>query len=57
MNLVGLYLSIFVKKEHKDRIHKINFDSVKTGFQGKLGNKGSVLARFFIDDSEVYCLV
>lgn len=57
MNLVGLYLSIFVKKEHKDRINKINFDSVKTGFQGKLGNKGSVLARFFIDDSEVYCLV
>jgi hypothetical protein len=46
-------MAIFVKQEFKERISRIIFDFVKTGFQGTLGNKGAVMARIFVDDSEV----
>lgn len=31
----------------------MHFEYIKTGFAGTVGNKGAVLSRFFMDDSEI----
>lgn len=53
MDLVGLYLSVYVKRKIIKRISQLESDVVKTGLHGTLGNKGSVLIRFEIDDSQI----
>ena len=51
-DLVGIFMAVFVKRNLKDRITKVDTDEVKTGLiGGKLGNKGAVLVRLCIDDT------
>lgn len=51
-DLVGIFLVVFVKKILIERITKVDVDEVKTGLiGGKLGNKGAVLIRMYIDDT------
>jgi len=52
-DLVGIYLSVYVKKSLAGSLKKIDIDSVKTGLKGALGNKGGVLVSFSIEDSVV----
>jgi hypothetical protein len=52
LDLVGVFMIIFVKSSIRDKI--VNFDSIiiKTGLMGTMGNKGSCLIRFnFLDTS------
>jgi phosphatidylinositol-bisphosphatase len=50
-NLVGIYMVIFAKKGMLKRISQLSVDVVKTGLGGKLGNKGAVVIKMFVDDS------
>lgn len=47
---------IFVREPFVKRIKKLETDEVKTGLGGKLGNKGGVVIRFTVDDSNI-CLI
>ena len=49
--MVGQYIVMFVKEEHKDKINSIKKHKVKTGFSGMAGNKGSVALRFNFEDT------
>ncbi|EAR86607.2 endonuclease/exonuclease/phosphatase family protein (macronuclear) [Tetrahymena thermophila SB210] len=55
-NLVGIQTYIFAKSEMNGRITNIQFDSVKCGFVGQLGNKGGVAIRFNVDDTSIAVL-
>ena len=50
-NLVGVLTLIFAKENIRDRITKVDADIVKTGLAGKLGNKGGVIIKLYVDDS------
>ena len=52
-DLVGVYMIVFVKDSILHRIKKVQSDNVKTGLGGKLGNKGAVIIKFFVDDSNL----
>jgi hypothetical protein len=49
--MVGCFIIMFVKEEHKDKITRIRKVKVQTGFSGMTGNKGSVGIRFNFDDT------
>eukprot|EP01025_Chloroclados_australasicus_P045491 TRINITY_DN497_c1_g1_i4.p1 TRINITY_DN497_c1_g1~~TRINITY_DN497_c1_g1_i4.p1 ORF type:complete len:773 (-),score=124.62 TRINITY_DN497_c1_g1_i4:468-2615(-) len=51
--MVGVYLSIWVKKQIVDKIRGIQTMNVATGVFGYLGNKGAVAIRMRIYDSSV----
>lgn len=55
-NLVGIQTIIFAKNELNDRISDLEFDSIKCGFAGQLGNKGGVAVRFNVDDTSIAIL-
>ncbi|KAL4474924.1 hypothetical protein ABPG74_001620 [Tetrahymena malaccensis] len=55
-NLVGIQTYVFAKSEMNGRITNIQFDSVKCGFVGQLGNKGGVAIRFNVDDTSIAVL-
>ncbi len=48
---MGVFQIIFVKDALKTKIRKVETEVVKTGFHGKLGNKGGVLIKFKLYDS------
>jgi hypothetical protein len=50
-DLVGIVLFVFAKDSIKDRISRIEYDTVKTGLAGTLGNKGAVVIKLCVDDS------
>ena len=52
-DLVGIYTTIYVRKQHVHRIRCIELDIVKTGLGGALGNKGATGIRFKIDDTSL----
>lgn len=52
-SMVGLLISLFVKKKHLSRIKDLKTTKIKTGLGGSSGNKGAVLVRFKIDDTKV----
>ena len=54
--LQGTLLMIFAKEKLRDRIGKIETDTVKTGLGGNLGNKGATLIKLFVDDSS-FCFI
>jgi len=54
--LQGTLLMIFAKEKFRDRIGKIETDTVKTGLGGNLGNKGATLIKLFVDDSS-FCFI
>jgi len=49
--MVGCFVLLFIKDEHKNRINSIRTSKVKTGFGGQSGNKGAVALRFNFDNS------
>ena len=55
-NLVGLFSCIFVKASEQRNIRDVRAAEIKLGFSGRVGNKGALIVRFFIDDSSV-CLI
>lgn len=55
-DLVGIFMVIFVREPFVKRIKRLETDEVKTGLGGKLGNKGGVIIRFTVDDSNI-CLI
>ncbi len=46
LDLVGVFLIIFVKSSMKDKIKNFDHAIIKTGLMGTMGNKGSCLIRF-----------
>ena len=53
LDLVGLYLLIFVKSSCIKYIKNFDYQIIKTGLKGTLGNKGSLLLRFNLYDSNI----
>ncbi|KAH9875981.1 hypothetical protein IAQ61_003446 [Plenodomus lingam] len=52
-NLVGLFTCIFVKASERNKIRDVCAAEIKLGFSGRVGNKGALVVRFFIDDSSL----
>lgn len=48
---MGIYLSVFSK--NLNSVSKIEVETIKTGFQGTLGNKGGALLSFYYEDSRI----
>jgi len=55
-HLQGTLLLIFAKEKMRDRISRVEADSVKTGLGGNAGNKGATLIKLFVDDSS-FCFI
>ena len=53
LDLVGIYLIIFAKKNVIKYIKNFDNQIIKTGFMGSIGNKGACLIRFNINDSKI----
>ena len=53
LDLVGIYLIIFAKKSIIKYIKNFDHQIIKTGFMGNIGNKGTCLLRFNINDSKI----
>ena len=53
LDLVGLYLLIFVKTSCIKNIKNFDYQIIKTGLKGTLGNKGSLLLRFNLYDTNI----
>ena len=53
LDLVGLYLLIFVKTSCIKHIKNFDYQIIKTGLKGTLGNKGSLLLRFNLYDTNI----
>lgn len=49
--MVGCYIIMFVKEEHKHKIKGLRKVKVQTGLSGMTGSKGSVGIRFNFDDT------
>lgn len=52
-NLVGILSIVYIKQSQTPRVSQIEFDTVKTGLGGTLGNKGAATIKFKIDDTSV----
>ena len=53
LDLVGLYVLIFVKSSCINYIKNFDYQIIKTGLKGTFGNKGSILLRFNLNDSTI----
>ena len=53
LDLVGLYILVFVRSSCIKYIKNFDYQIIKTGLKGTLGNKGSLLLRFNIHDSNI----
>ena len=51
LNLIGIYVGVWVKQYLADRMHILESDFVKCGLGGTLGNKGGVVVKFLMDDT------
>eukprot|EP00198_Chlamydomonas_reinhardtii_P003161 XP_001692497.1 inositol polyphosphate phosphatase-like protein [Chlamydomonas reinhardtii] len=51
--LVGVYLSVWVRRSLLSAVHGVQVTTVATGFGGYLGNKGAVAARLRLFDSSL----
>jgi hypothetical protein len=49
--MVGCYIIMFAKEEHREKMSVIRKVKVKTGFSGMTGNKGSVAVRFNFENT------
>ena len=50
-SLVGVFIMLYAKSYLKNRISKVETDTVKCGVMNKLGNKGATIIRIRIDDT------
>jgi phosphatidylinositol-bisphosphatase len=53
LDLVGLYILIFVRSSCIKYIKNFDYQIIKTGLKGALGNKGSLLLRFNLNDTNI----
>ena len=53
LDLVGIYVIIFARALSMKYIKNFDYQIVKNGFMGSIGNKGSCLLRFNINDSKI----
>ena len=53
LDLIGLYVLVFVKTSLINYIKNFDYQIIKTGLKGAFGNKGSLLLRFNINDSKI----
>ncbi|PNH04307.1 Type I inositol 1,4,5-trisphosphate 5-phosphatase 2, partial [Tetrabaena socialis] len=51
--LVGIYLSVWVRRSLLSAVHGVQVTTIATGFGGYLGNKGAVAARMRLFDSSL----
>jgi hypothetical protein len=52
-NLVGLFTCIFIKASERSKVRDVCAAEIKLGFSGRVGNKGALVVRFFVDDSSL----
>ena len=55
-SLIGIVLFIYCKRNKAEKISAIETDCLKLGFGGTVGNKGSVVGRFNLEDTTV-CII
>ena len=53
LDLVGIYIIIFARAFSIKYIKNFDYQIIKNGFMGSIGNKGSCLLRFNINDSKI----
>jgi len=51
LDLVGIFLIVFVKSSVKEKIKNVDENVLRTGMMGTMGNKGSCLLRFNFHDT------
>jgi alpha-D-ribose 1-methylphosphonate 5-triphosphate synthase subunit PhnG len=49
--MVGCFIILFIRDEHKELLRAVKKCKVRTGFSGMAGNKGGVALRFALGDS------
>lgn len=52
-DMVGLLLTVYIRKELTASIRLIEHDSVKQGFANQFGNKGAVIIRMQVENTEI----
>ena len=52
-SMVGCFIGLFVKQKLLSRIKELKTTKIKTGLGGSAGNKGAVIVRFQLDDTNV----
>ncbi|UZJ55473.1 hypothetical protein CBS101457_004793 [Exobasidium rhododendri] len=52
-NLLGLFTCIFVRDRELGNVKEARIASIKTGFGGRMGNKGAIAASFSIGDTSI----
>ena len=52
-NLVGLFTCVFVRDRELGNVKDARIASIKTGFGGRMGNKGAIAASFTVDDTSI----
>lgn len=51
--MVGCFIGLFVKQKLLGRIKELKTTKIKTGLGGSAGNKGAVIVRFRLDDTNI----
>lgn len=51
--MVGCFIGFFVKQKLLSRIKELKTTKIKTGLGGSAGNKGAVIVRFKLDDTNI----
>ena len=51
--MVGCFIGLFVKQKLLPRVKDLMATKIKTGLGGSAGNKGSVIVRFRLDDTNI----
>lgn len=51
--MVGCFIGLFVKAKLLSRIRDLKATKIKTGLGGSTGNKGAVVIRFKLDDTNI----
>ena len=52
-SMVGCFIGLFVKAKLLSRIRELKTTKIKTGLGGSAGNKGAVVVRFKLDDTNI----
>jgi synaptojanin len=51
--MVGCFIGLFVKTKILSRMRDLKTTKIKTGIGGSAGNKGAVIVRFKLDDTNI----
>ena len=50
-DLMGIAMFVLARDPSKDRVTRVNYDTVKLGFMGSFANKGGVVVKMLVDDT------